>query len=336
MPASVLIMERNILSVRHLLIAFFLPVFVNACSGPLEEPLRVGSNIWPGYENLFLARSLKLYPPRTVHLAELPSTTAVLHELNAGTIDAACLTLDETLSARARGLDLKVLLVMDISAGGDVLLSDPSLTALNDLRGKTIAVENTTVGAILLDGALQAGELKAADVVLKFASADEHEKVYRSGEVDAVVTYEPIRSRLLGEGARELFNSSQMMDLIVDVLVAPGAVTETHAAQLRALIKGHFDALDYRRRHPIDADRRMAPRLGVTLDEVTEMFKGMRIPDLAENRRLLEGSPPALEETAQKLIPNMQRANLLRDAVTVTDMIDPRFLPSERQRRAQY
>jgi NitT/TauT family transport system substrate-binding protein len=251
----------------------------------------------------------------------------VLHELYAGTLDAACLTLDEALAAQANGLDLKVLLVMDISAGGDALLADPSLTTLGELRGKTIAVENTAVGAILLDGALQAAGLQVADVKLKFASADEHLMVYRSGEVDAVVTFEPMRSRLLGEGALQLYDSRQIPDRIVDVLVAPAVITATRANQLRMLIQGHFDALEHRRRHPIDADRRMAPRLGATLDEVTAMFNGMSIPDLAENRRLLAGHKPMLEEAARQLIPVMQRAGQLHGSVDVAGMIEPRFLP---------
>lgn len=311
---------------RRCLITVFL-LFAGACSGPPEEPLRVGTNIWPGYESLYLARSLELYPQKTIHLVELPSATAVLQTLAAGALDAACLTLDEALAARARGLDLQIILVMDISAGGDVLLVRPPIKSLAELRGKTIAVENTAVGAILLDGALQAAGLQVDDVILKFTSVDEHEQAYTSGEVDAVVTFEPVRSRLLTKGAQQLFDSSQIPERIVDVLVVSRKVAGTRASQLQTLVKAHFAALDYRREHTADANRRMAPRHGVTPDQMAALFNGIIIPGLAENRRLLSGNPPPLEETARQLIAVMYRAGLLRNNIDVTGMMQPRFLP---------
>ncbi|TCK18539.1 NitT/TauT family transport system substrate-binding protein [Thiogranum longum] len=313
--------------IRYFCIAALLLVS-GGCSRPMEEPLRVGSNIWPGYESLYLARSLDLFPKQTIHLAELPSATTVMQAISAGSLDAACLTLDEVLTARSRAVDLQVLLVMDVSAGGDVILARPPIRSLGQLRGKTIAVENTAVGAILLDGALRAAGLQPEDVTLEFAGVDEHESIYQSGKVDAVVTFEPVRSHLLAQGAVPLFDSRQIPNRIIDVLVVRAEAIEKYESQLHDLVRGHFSALAYRRDHPDDADRRMAPLYGVEPEQMKTLFEGLKIPGLAENRHLLGGSPPALEATARALTEVMNRAGLLRDEVEISGMFQPRFLPA--------
>lgn len=312
----------------YLLIAIFLLVS-GGCSPSVNEPVRVGSNIWPGYESLYLARSLGLYPEQSVHLVELPSATTVVQAVSTGSLDAACLTLDEALAARARGVDLQVLLVMDISDGGDVLLARPPIRTLEQLRGKTIAVEKTAVGAILLDGALQAAGLQPGDVTLKFSGVDQHEQVYLSGEADAVVTFEPVRSRLLAQGAVQLFDSRRIPGRIVDVLVARRETTTEFGPRLKALIRAHFAALSYRHKHPDDANQRTAAIFSVRPEQMDALFEGIKIPDLDENRQLLTGDPAPLETSARELTVVMRKAGLLHDAVDLSDLIQPDFLPME-------
>lgn len=116
--------------------------------GPAPEPLlRIGTNTWPGYEPLYLARSLGYYEGSPITLVELTSASEVIHALRSGTLEGAALTLDEVLTLLDDGFDLKVVLVMDFSNGGDVLLAKPGIDSTADLRGKRIAVEYTAVGA---------------------------------------------------------------------------------------------------------------------------------------------------------------------------------------------
>lgn len=48
---------------------------------------------------------------------------------------------------------------------------------------------------------------------------DEHEGAFGSGKVDAVVTFEPVRSRLLARGAVQIFDRRQIPGEIIHVLV---------------------------------------------------------------------------------------------------------------------
>lgn len=113
-------------------------------------PLRAGISPWPGYETLFLARSLGYLESSSIRLVELPSATEVMQALRNESLEIATLTLDETVTMLASGVKLKVVAVMGISSGTDALLAQPQYQSLQDLKGKRIGVENTAAGATVL------------------------------------------------------------------------------------------------------------------------------------------------------------------------------------------
>lgn len=296
----------------------------NGCAQRQEPLLRVASNVWPGYETLYLARSLGYYDDKNIRLVEMPSTSQGSQALRNGMIEAACLTLDEVLSLMQDGMDLRVVLVMDVSLGADVLMARPGIDTLQALRGKRIGVENAAVGAVMLDAALQAGELRAQDVTIVPLTVNEHAAAYLAGKIDAVVTFEPVRSQLLKAGARVLFDSSQVPGRIVDVLVVRSEIAAAHAEALKELLKGHFRGIEYLASQPQDAEKRMAPRLG---EKALAQFTGLNLPDLKENRALLGGNPPPLKSTARGLVDLMLHRKLLQRPVSVERLVDPSFLP---------
>jgi len=311
------------------LMAFCLFSFIASCSPPTEAPLRVGAKQWPGYEILFLARSLGFYENRPIRLVELTSATEVVHALRSEMIEVAVLTLDEALPLIRDGIDLKVVLVLDIFSGGDAILAQPGIETLSALRDKRVGVENTATGAILLDGALEAGGLTVSDIKVIPITVDEHEDAYRTGRVDAIVTSEPIKTKLLAEGAEILFDSSQIPGRIMDVLVVHSSALQGNREPLKALISGWFRALAHFHRAPSDAAQRMAPRLGMSADEMLESFSGIQLPDLEDNRVLLTGDQPVFLLSARRLVELMLEHGLLRREISVDNLVDGTLLPTE-------
>ena len=80
-------------------------------------PLKLSTHPWPGHGFLWLAQQQGVLAAGGVRLVELGSASASLHALSAGVVDAATLTLDEVLRARAGGIPLSIVLVLDSSAG---------------------------------------------------------------------------------------------------------------------------------------------------------------------------------------------------------------------------
>jgi NitT/TauT family transport system substrate-binding protein len=302
-----------------------LVLLLSACQSP-EPQLRIGTNIWAGYEPLYLARNLGFYKDTQIKLIELSSASDVIHALRSGTLEGAALTLDEALTLIDDGIDLRLILIMDFSDGGDVLLAKPEINSLKALRGKRIAVENSAVGAVLLDGALHAAELTVSDVEIVSCTVNEHIDCYSS--VDAVVTFEPVRTKLLQLGAHQLFDSSQIPGRIADVLVVRAETTKTSPQSLEQLLAGYFKANDYLSAQPEDASRRMSRRMGLTPEAVLASYDGIKIQGIEENRRLLQGIPAPFEDTATDLAKMMYGRKLLKNQLTINNFVDGSFMPS--------
>ncbi len=303
-----------------------LTLFLTSCGPRYQAPLTLGSNTWIGYEPLYLARELGYYEGHNLRLVELGSTTQALDALRVGKLDLAALTLDEALMLRQEQVPISVLWVLNISAGADTVIAQPHITSLEQLRGKRIGVEQTAVGAYMLDAALRHAGLQVEDVTILPMPVDEHVPAWRHRTVDAVVTFDPARQILLNEGGVELLTSAALPGEIVDVLVARNEVLECCSARIAALIAGQQRALRHLRNHPEDALQRMAPRQGIPPESVAEALKGVELPDEAGNRTLLTGRPAPLEHTAQHLASIMNERGLLRlPPEKIARLIDPRF-----------
>jgi len=320
---------KNNREIQHQVLLWLLGLVISAatlvsCFQRHEPILRIATNVWPGYETLYLARSLGYYDDRSIRLVEMTSSSQVSQALRNGTIEAGCLTLDETLSLLQDNVNLRVVLIMDISHGADVVMARPGIAGLKALRNKRVGVENAAVGAIMLDAALEAGGLQAADVNIVPITPDEHAAAYLSGKVDAVVTFEPVRSQLLKAGAHVLFDSTQVPGRIIDVLVVRAEDAANHTRELKELLDGHFKALEYLKNNPQDAAKRMAPRLN---GDALEQFAGIHLPDLKENRNFLSSDSLRLKSIAHELAELMIRRKLLQRPVAADSLADSSYLP---------
>lgn len=300
---------------------------LSACSLDSARPFRIGTNVWPGYEPLYLARALGLYDNSGIKLVELANASAVLQALRAGTLEGAALTLDEALSVAQDGYDLRIVAVLDFSRGGDALVAQPGLRRLADLRGRRIGVENTAVGAIMLDAALRQAGMRMADVQMVPVTLDAHRAAFGSGEVDAVVTFEPVKSLLLGDGAVNLFDSGRIPDRIVDVLVVSTQALAQHGDRVRQLLHGHFQGLRHLREDPLGAAAIMAGRLRVPPEAVAALYEGIHQPGLAENRRLLGAGTRHLYPSVERLVRLMLDRRMLHRAPDTRAMLSAEWLP---------
>jgi len=295
---------------RALLVVFLLLAL--GCSREQARPLHVATNVWPGYEPIYLAQSLGYFSPGSVTLHEMPNASDVIMAFRNHAVEAAALTLDETFQLLQDGIDVRILMVLDVSNGADAVLARPGIDTLAGLKGKRVGVESSALGGYLLSRALDAARLKPEEITVLQAKVNEQEQSYLSGQVDAVVTFDPVRTRLLARGAKVLFDSKRIPDEIFDVLVVDAETCRVHADQVRELKLGWYRALAYLRANPANACRMMAKRERITPGEFRDALAGLSFPDAADDRRLLAGGllPPA-----RRLAQVMLEAKLLRHPV---------------------
>ena len=319
---------RRLRSGCRLLLGLLALTLLPGC-GQSTPPFRVGTNIWIGYETLYVAEHKGYFGDSPIRLVTMHNATEIQQALRSGVLEVAALTLDEALNLLQEGVDIRVVLVMDSSHGADVLMARPEIASLADLRGKRIGVESTAVGAVMLQGALAAAGLTPADVQVVDMGIQQHIGAYLEGRVDAVVSFEPVRSELLKSGATVLFDSSDIPDRVIDVLVTTADIANSRRDMLETLIAGHFRALADYRASPMEAATIMKRRQGMSPEEIVESYKGLRIPDLADNLGYLSPPSPRIEATAEGLARLMYENRLLQRVPETKGIADDRFLPRQ-------
>lgn len=289
------------------------------CDGTKSGPLRLATNVWPGYEPLYLARERGKLDPALVRLVELSSASQVIQALRNDLIDAACVTLDEALLLTASGEALSVVLVTDISNGGDMIIGQPGINSINELPGKKVGYEAGALGAYMVVRAMEQANVDISTLKLVSLKVNEHKNAFDSRSVDAVVTFEPVAGQLLASGGHKLFDSSQIAGEIVDVLVVKHDKLQRKA--LQHLVKIWFESLDYLDKQPAEAYAAIGKHLGSGSEATALMLDHLIWPDLAANQELLQqNGSKSLRATAQRLQRVMLSSQLMKQEINMDSL----------------
>lgn len=308
------------------LIKLFLASSILFSSISFAQPLRVGTTLWPGYEPLYLAKEINAYK-EDIRMIEYPSTSEVLRAFKNRTVEAAALTLDEVVLLAESEVPVEIVLVLDISEGADVIMARPELKNIQGLIGARVAVESTAVGAYTLSRALEIHNIDISQIILVNVENSSHKDAYTNNTADAVVTYEPVRTQLLNEGAIEIFNSTEIPGEIVDVLVVHKDFIDSHADELSDISQGWFKALAQMKEQPTRSFTFIASRMKITPEEAKESFIGLSLPSLDKNKTMLSNSPNSLAKTFNRLTQHMKDSGLIRSSTKTKAILNPQFLP---------
>jgi len=309
--------------------AFLILIALFFSSVSSAQSLRVGTTLWPGYEPLFLAQEIKAYK-EDIRILHYPSASELLQAFKNQTLEAAALTLDEIISLAESGIEVDIILVLDISEGADVIMAKPEIKNMKGLIGARVAVESTAVGAYTLTRALEVHGIDIRKIRLINVEDSSHKETYKSNNADAVVTYEPFRTQLLKEGAIEIFNSSEIPGEIIDVLAVHKGIIQSHSDELLDVSQGWFKALKYIKDEPVSSYKFIASRMKVSTREVKESYFGLSLPDLKKNRVLLSGTPAPLIETFKHLAQHMKNNNLISSSFSSLTTVNNKFLPQSK------
>jgi NitT/TauT family transport system substrate-binding protein len=288
-----------------------------------QSAVRIGTNVWIGSEPLYLARELGRLDPSVVQLVEYPSASEVLRAFRNQAIDGMVISLDELFGLAADGFQPRIILVVDVSDGADVVVGRAGMRTMRDLKGKSVAVESSALGAFVLSRALALNGMQSGDVNVVHLESNEQPSAFEKGQVDGAVTFDPYRAQFLRAGGTTLFDSTQIPGEIVDLLAVRARVLDQHPKSLQTLLAGWFEAIDYLRREPQDAARRMGIRQQTSGEQFLEALNGLHIPSREENIAMLGGTAPELAVTGRRLMSLMVDAKLLRSELAIEDVFAP-------------
>lgn len=278
-----------------------------------NPPLTLAYHPFSGYAPAYLAESLELWPLERIKSYRTANAVQSAELLRSGQVDAALLTLDETLRLVSAGVRLRVALIVDQSLGADVMLARQPISELAKLRGQRLGYEVGAVGELLAYAVLDKARLKQDEIQRVTVDFNRHEAAWQQGEVDFLITFYPVSTRLCRKGATVVFDSRQTPGLILDVLAVREQSLGAKKAALSDLIHGWFLALERIQRYEGDTHWRLAQWLELPPAEVYAGFDGLDLFDAAENRAWLRAraGKALFDEKASELAAWMAQRGLL-------------------------
>ncbi len=289
--------------IGRLAVASLFAALAGACADPPRAPMRVATDIWLGNEMLAVAEHSGLFNPADIRRVEYSSNQEILRALRNGLIESAALMLDEALVAAHDGTDVVIVAAMDASNGSDALIGRPPIKTLADLKGRRVGVQLNSTGLQLLYRALAHAQMSIKDITVVNVPPDRHVLSFIGEDVDAenvqaVVTYDPMRTIILERGGVDLYNSAAIPGDIVNVLVVRRDYLEANPDRGRALVNAWFAGAE-EFRASADAREWVAHRQGLSSAKVLQALTTTELYDPARSRALLEGGG-ALADTARR------------------------------------
>ncbi|NIM41949.1 MAG: ABC transporter substrate-binding protein [Hydrogenophaga sp.] len=301
---------------------FVLLMALLGCAEVPQPPLAVGMSAWVGFDPLVLARDRRLVAPSQVKVVELASGTEVQRALNNGLLDAAAVSLDETLRLVDAGLDLRIVALLAASHGADVVVARPDIRSPRDLRGEFVAVEDSSGGAFMLQRLLGKTGLTRADIRVVNLEVGGHLDALRDGRVAAAVSYAPVSAPLIAAGFQPIFSSRGIPGEVVDVLVVRTAVLRERPEAVDELLRTWDAGLQALRTDTSQAASTLARGTELSTIDYVGVFKDVEFVGLQTSLRQLTGPSVELEAKARAVGGALMEAGLLRRMPLLVELVE--------------
>lgn len=262
-------------------------------SAHAAKPLKVGYSDWPGWVAWEIAIEKDMFKKAGVEVEfEWFDYVASMDAFAAGQLDAVSMTNGDALVTGATGAQSVMILVNDYSNGNDMIVAAPGIDSVKALKGKKVGVEIGFVGHLLLLNALEKSGLSEKDVELVNVPTNETPQVLASGDVDAIVAWQPSSGQALNlvPGSTRIYSSADEPGLIYDVLAVSPSSLAARKADWEKVLKVWYEAVAYLKdpKTADDAISIMAARVGLDAKEYKGFIDGTKILTLEEAKAFLK------------------------------------------------
>ena len=183
-------------------------------------------------------------------------------------------TLTEVITAYTEaGTQAKIIFSTDYSNGPDMILSKSDRLS----KGTRIALETGSLGVFMLGMALRKYELQVEDVKVVPSDLSKMTSLMELNKIDAAITYEPYATKMRKKikGLQSIFDSSEIPNMIIDVVSARKEILEKHPNLRDQLLTVWDEAILKLKENPDEIIKIMALREKIEINEFKEMMNGL-------------------------------------------------------------
>lgn len=254
------------------------------------DPLKIGYSDWPGWVAWEVAIEKGWFKEAGVDVQfEWFDYVASMEAFAAGKLDAVAMTNGDALVTGATGGKNVMILINDYSNGNDMVVGGPGINSIKDLKGKKVGVEIGFVSHLLLLNALEKNGMSESDVELVNVPTNETPQVLASGDVSAIVAWQPSSGQALSQvaGSKAIYTSANEPGLIYDVLAVSPQSLASSKEEWKKVLKVWYRCVDYiyDPKTQDDALSIMSARVGLSPAEYKPFLKGTKILTLEEAKK---------------------------------------------------
>ncbi len=252
---------------------------------------------WTGYAPMFIAQEQGYFEEAGINMdiqvIEDESTYAAL--ITKGSVQFLATAQDPNIKMFANGAASRYVLAMDSSLGADGLVVKSDVESLDDLAGKTLALDKSASSYYFFLTALENGSsLTEADInVIDMGDTTEAGLAFMGGSVDSAIMWEPELSEAIDsvEGAKAIVTSADYPNTIMDSLVVNTAYAEEHPEIVEAVAEAWYKAIDFMKENPEAAYEMMASGFEeVSAEDIADEVGALEFYGKEENAALLDAS----------------------------------------------
>lgn len=296
------------------------------------EPVKfkLAFSTWVGYGPFFIAQEKGFFEKYGVdpEITIIDDESQFAAALASDAIQSLAHVLDREVISAANDVEVKVVLALDESSGGDGIVASGDIQTPDDLVGKTVALDKSSTSYFFFLTVLQKAGLSEDQMTISDMGADAAGTAFVQGEVDAAVTWEPwLTNAGERDGGHLLVSSADYPGTIVDTVSFNQKFVDANPEAIEGFCKAWFDAVEYYKENPDEGNKIMADGLAITEQDVADMVTGVTFYGASENQDLFdEAKSGNLFEVADRATSFWLDLGIIEKGIDAKDLLTSEYI----------
>ena len=277
---------KKIISATLVLLFVFILIASPALAADSPKKMKIAFCTWAGYAPLFIAKENGYFADQgyDVELVIIEDESTYGAAFVSNSIQGLGQVLDRDIIQYDAGAPEQYVCTMDASTGGDGLVATAEIQSVDDLAGKTVALDKSATSYFFFLQVLADSNITEDQINIVEMGNDEAGEAFLAGRVDAAVTWEPALSNCSErEGGHILVSSADYPKAIIDVLTVSTRFAEQNPEVFDVLYSCWCQAVDYLNANFEEGCAIMAAGLDLETEEVMDECAGITFYDAAMN-----------------------------------------------------
>jgi sulfonate transport system substrate-binding protein len=197
-----------------------------------------------------------------------------------------------------------------------IVKKSSGINSVNDLVGKTVAVNRSGLGEFLLVAALEQHGVDRAKVNMIYLNPPDAAPAFAQGKIDAWSMWSPaVDIARFDNDAKDIFNEGRDLKFLIDFnsLVTLRKFSEQNSALVRAVIDAYYTVGQWQSTHPADAEK-ILQQEGKYPDQVRDYLASLK-----RVNNFYEADSPDFNKQFQRAADWLADRRIIRSRVKVSD-----------------